>query len=1212
MPIMSAQYRRHHWTIRMSSPSETKPAHRRVLRIASIAALVVIALLLVYALAGFVVAPWYAKRELPRVAEDQLQRRAHVGDIRFNPFTLALRVSDFALEEMDGRPLVGFREASATLDWGSLVQRGWLLSELRLTEPAVNVEIAKDGRLNLAALGGKSPETSTPSEPARFALGHLMVENGRIDFADQREGYKTRLDQLSVELSSISTFDSRNGPYALTAQTPDGARLRWNGELSLQPLAGSGVLALDHGALPQLNPYLDNQLAARITSGRADLELPYRFSIADGKPQLEVNGAKIVLQELALAGRESDTPFARLGRLALEGITVDLQARRASAASLRVADFALTASRNEKGEIDLARLIPAGKEDDAKPAAWQASIAAAEFSNGNVSFDDRANGLALKLTQLGAKFNEVSSDTAKPLAFELAAVLAEGGRISLNGRATPQSGSLEARVEAAGVPLAPLQPMVAKYADLKLVSGELSLAGDLRAGGEGPRLEIHGASILLQELALAARGTDTPFAKFGRLALEGVMVDLQARRAFAEALRVADFALTANRNGKGELDLAQLFPHGSKDDAKPAAWQASLATAEFTNGSVSFDDRVIGQTLKLAQVRAKLTEVSSDTAKPLTFELAAALADGGRISLNGRATPQSGALEARVEASGVPLALLQPLLAEHANLKLVSGELSLKGELRAGGDGPKFAYTGAAAASNVAIDDAGNARLLAWKSLSTGSLRASLKPDRAEIDELRWVAPAGKLAIAADGTTNISRVFTPGKSEAAPAAAKNEKKQGEESGFVMTVRRVRVDQGQLDFSDDSLTPGFGARIHALSGTVNGISTDRNTRSQIALEGQVDESGFARVSGALNVFEPTDRTNVRVELRNLDVTKVSPYTVKFAGYRVASGRMSLNLNYRVREKLLEGDNKIVLEQFTLGERVESANALKLPLELAVALLKDSNGVIDLAVPISGSLDDPHFDFGAIIGRALRNLITNVISAPFRALGRLFGGEGEELGAIAFDPGSSRLLPPEREKLKRIVEALAKRPELKLVIPARYDTEADGRALRRGALRRDIAKRAGFDVTDEDPPGPLSIEDQRTRDALRALFAERFSDAELDKLKAEAEAKAGAASGEGGKPPPKISVLERLRKFTRGEPQVADASGFYRALGRRLIETQPLADGALDQLAQKRAGAVAAVLKEAGVDDARFAQSKAEPTTDADAKQVKLQLSLAPMQ
>jgi len=1195
----------------MNLPSETKPSRHRVLRVASIAAVIAIVVVLVYSLAGFVLVPWLAKRELPQFAAEQLQGRARVENITFNPYTLVLRASDFALEEKDGRPLLGFREVSANLEWRSLVRRGWVLSELRLTEPTLHAEISEKGRLNLAALLPKSSDKAASAEPARFAIGHLAVQNGRIDFLDQREGYKNRLEHLSLELSAVSTFESQNGPYALTAQTADGARLRWNGELSLQPLAASGVLALDHGTLPQLNPYLDDQVALRIISGRADLEIPYRFSIVEGKPQLEIRGAKIVLQELALAAHGADMAFAKLGRIGLEGVTVNLQARRVSADALRVADFALAANRDENGGLDLARIFPRGSESDTKRAAWQGSIAAADFTNGSVSFEDRASGLALKLDQVSAKFAGVSSDTAKSFTFELAGRMGDKSRFAVNGGATPQAGALEARVEASGVPLALLQPIVAEYADLELVSGELSLAGDLRAGGEGPRLEIHGASVLLQELALAPRGTDTPFAKFSRLALEGVMVDLQARHASAKALRVTDFALTANRDEKGELDLARLFPRGSKDDAKSAAWQASLATAEFTNGSVSFDDRAIGQTLKLEQVGAKLTGVSSDTAKPLTFELAAALADGGRISLSGRTTPKAGTLESRVKASGVPLALLQPFVAGRANLKLVSGELAFAGDLRVGGEEPKLAYAGSASASNVAIDDAAGARLLAWKSLSTASLRASLGPDRAEIDDLRWVAPAGKLVIAADGTTNIGRLFTPQASAAAPAAAKDQKKEGAGS-FVMTVRRVRVEQGRLDFSDDSLTPGFAARIHELSGTINGISNDRDTRSQLALEGRVDEHGYARVSGSLNAFEPTDRTNVRVQFRNLDVTKVSPYTVKFAGYRVASGRMSLDLNYRVREKLLEGDNKIVLDQFTLGERVESANALQLPLELAVALLKDANGVIDIALPISGSLDDPQFDFGAIIGRAIRNLITNVISAPFRALGRLFGGEGEQLGAIAFDPGSSRLLPPEREKLKRIVEALAKRPELKLVIPARYDTEADARALKRGALRREIGKRAGFDVADEDPPGPLSIEDQRTRNALRALFAERFSDAELDKLKAGAEAKAAAAGAEGGKPPPDISVLERLRKFARGEPQVADATDFYRTLGRRLIETQPLADGALDQLAQKRAGAVAAALKEAGVEDVRVAQSKAEPTSDADAKQVMLQLSLAPMQ
>ena len=194
-----------------------------------------------------------------------------------------------------------------------------------------------------------------------------------------------------------------------------------------------------------------------------------------------------------------------------------------------------------------------------------------------------------------------------------------------------------------------------------------------------------------------------------------------------------------------------------------------------------------------------------------------------------------------------------------------------------------------------------------------------------------------------------------------------------------------------------------------------------------------------------------------------------------------------------------------------------------------------------MPVSGNLDDPKFDYGAIIHKAIVNLITGIITAPFRLLARLFsGGSGEEAGQIAFDPGSARLLPPEREKIARIVQMLGKRPELKLQVPARYDSELDARALKRAELRRELGKRARLDIEDEDPPGPLNVDDRRTRAAMRELFAERFGGAELDKLSSEAEAKDKARAADSGKPQQSIGVIERLGRFTSGEPQVADTA------------------------------------------------------------------------
>ena len=295
-----------------------------------------------------------------------------------------------------------------------------------------------------------------------------------------------------------------------------------------------------------------------------------------------------------------------------------------------------------------------------------------------------------------------------------------------------------------------------------------------------------------------------------------------------------------------------------------------------------------------------------------------------------------------------------------------------------------MAYAGSATVADLALDDSTGVSLFGWKTLATDTLKASLSPNRVDIDELRLTAPVGRFAIAKDGTSNVSRAFAADPSsagakspppsaesaprtsaqEAAPGAKEEaETGSGEEAAVAVAVRRVQVERGALDFSDASLSPEFVAKIVDLAGTANGLSSDREARSQFTLEGRVGEFGYARLfSGAFNPFTPRDRSTFRVQLRNMDLTTISPYAMRFAGYRIAAGRLALDLNYRVRASLIEGNNKITLDQFKLGERVESPDALKLPIELAVALLKDPDGTINLEVPVKGSLD-PQFEPGA---------------------------------------------------------------------------------------------------------------------------------------------------------------------------------------------------------------------------------------------------------
>jgi hypothetical protein len=506
-----------------------------------------------------------------------------------------------------------------------------------------------------------------------------------------------------------------------------------------------------------------------------------------------------------------------------------------------------------------------------------------------------------------------------------------------------------------------------------------------------------------------------------------------------------------------------------------------------------------------------------------------------------------------------------------------------------------------------------------------------------DVAELRVVEPKAILIIENDRSFNAQRLLVeqpgPAAASAAPAAAATSATPVAAAAptsepFPIRIRRVRLQDAKLDFTDLSLRPQFGAHIYEMNGIITGLSSKRDARSQIELDGRVDDYGLARVRGQLNPFAPADNTDLNVIFKNVDMVSASPYSMKFAGYKIAEGKISLDLQYKVRNSQLEGNNQVVLDKLTLGERIDSPDALKLPLELALAILKDSNGRIDLGVPVSGNMNDPSFSYGAVVWKALGNIMTKVVTSPFRALGNLFGVSGDKLEAVEFDAGSDTVLPPEREKLKQVAQILAKKPELKLSVPAQYSEANDGAALRQQGLRRAVLAKADVKLGAGEQPGPLDIGQRKIRSALRDLYAERFGAAELDKEKKAAEAEAGpAAQGEGGGASAnasasasadiragspaaggkKLPMLQRLGKLVQGEPQVADPTAFYARLQARLEQNQPLAKEALPQLGAQRAAAVAAVLKEAGAATVSVGAPAAIDSSAGKPVAVKLELS-----
>jgi hypothetical protein len=421
----------------------------------------------------------------------------------------------------------------------------------------------------------------------------------------------------------------------------------------------------------------------------------------------------------------------------------------------------------------------------------------------------------------------------------------------------------------------------------------------------------------------------------------------------------------------------------------------------------------------------------------------------------------------------------------------------------------------------------------------------------------------------------------------------------------------------LEFADLSLRPQFQTRMHELQGVITGLSSSGESRTRLELEARVDEFGAAKILGSLNPFQPERFTDVSLAFRNLEMTALTPSAAKFAGDRIASGKLALDLRYRVKNSALVGDNKIVVDKLELGERVESPSALDLPLELAVAILKDENGRIDIGLPVSGNLADPQFDIGAIVWKALGSLLGRIVTAPFRALASLFGGgESDQLDTIAFAPGTTRLAPPERQKLQTVAAALAKRPELKLTIEPVFAPQADRTALQSAAVRRAVLTRSGIHLDPDEAPGPLDYGNARVRQAIELLFGERFGEASIRDLRAELAKSNSSAS----QSPVRTDQTEKApaSESSAGaqapavaKREAAGAARTARVMAQRLTDAHAIDATELDALAVARAERIGDELRSAAkLDPTRVGHGAPRAGTDAgDGVLLKLQLGVA---
>jgi hypothetical protein len=522
------------------------------------------------------------------------------------------------------------------------------------------------------------------------------------------------------------------------------------------------------------------------------------------------------------------------------------------------------------------------------------------------------------------------------------------------------------------------------------------------------------------------------------------------------------------------------------------------------------------------------------------------------------------------------------VLARYTILDLKSGNASATALLdyRRGGK-PALRVEGKAAILDLLVNevDTGD-RFLSWKTLTAENIALTVSPNRLTVKEILIQEPGAKIVVGKDRSVNITSVLK--RRPDSQASAQTSKTQSDR--FPVRVTRIGLQQGRLDFADNSLVLPFATRVNSLNGAIVGLSSLPRSRAELKLDGLIDPSGSASAVGSLEPADPKSFMDINVKFDNVEMAPLSPYTVTFAGRKVAAGRLSLDVQYKIVDSQLLGENKIVLADFQLGERVQVPNALDLPLDLAVALLKEPDGRIHLAVPVRGDVNNPQFDYGVVIRDVIANTLKRVVSAPFRFIAELLGGHGDEdLQSVAFDPGSARLMPPVREQLQKVAHALKERHQLKLIVHGAYDPQRDAQALRDGQVRRTVAQALGVTLQPGEDPGPLAYDDSDTQRALEKSLSGRAGSDAVDRFAAEYAKTTGREAHR---------VNPVLAAFGRGRGDRA----FYEALFERLVQIEPLADTVLTDLAAQRARAVADFIAQTGIDAGHVEVGKTQAVED----------------
>ncbi|HWD22395.1 MAG TPA: DUF748 domain-containing protein [Burkholderiales bacterium] len=1059
-----------------------------------------------FAAIGFLVVPPIAKSRLEQGLSQALHRKVTVETVHVNPFAPSVTLRGFAVRERESdAPFAGFDELYVNVAWTSIFRLAPVVDEITLAKPQLRVVRNADRTYNFQDLLDElaaRPKSDAP--PPKFALFNIRLVDGRVDFEDRAEGENHAVSELRVGIPFISSMPAHAEIKVLPelAAKVNGAPLRFAGDaLPFEETRATHLkLDLDGFDLTRLADYLPFEPRAKLRSALLDARLVLAFEQPTGKaPQLKLRGSTAV-RSLALLDMQ-DRPVLAFERLGIELNEVEPLLPRVDLKSVELDGAQVHLRRDKAGAINLARLGPvapapggAKKESSGAPLALKIDRVALKLEK--LTFNDQTTRPAFDafLEEVRLDGSGFELEKGKRSQWTLSARSDAGETIKLAAGASAEPLAVDGRLDIAGVPLKRYQPYVDQAADVRIDDGTLDLGLAFEWASE--KLKLADAALALRTVRARLPGEKEPFVRVGSLEMKGAGADIAAQTASLGEITVREATARLRREKDGVVNVTRVArPGKAGEQAKARPWRIDLARASLERAAVSFEDLAPGEPVKIsiAPLQLKAERLSTAKGQRGSVSLRATIDKTGTLAASGPLTLEPLAARLNVTARTIGFVPAQRYIDDKVHLAITSGALSAKGtaSLEMPPGGPlKAAYKGDVGITDFAsVDKRSTQDLLKWKALSLGAVDFALEPLKVSLEEIALSEYYARIILSPEGRFNLQDLVV--KAEAPAAAAPPQEAAAKPRALPPNVRigKIALQGGNVNFSDFFIKPNYSANLTGIGGGVTEMTPEK--AGDVELRGKIDNAAPVEILGRVNPLAVDLFLDMKGSARDIELPPLSPYAVKYAGYGIERGKLSVNVKYAVESRKLVAENQIYLDQLTFGERVESPTATKLPVTLAVALLKDRNGVIDINLPISGSLDDPQFSLGGIIVKVIVNLIVKAVTAPFALLGSLFGG-GEELAYLEFAPGSAALAGGEQAKLKNLAKALTERPGLKLDISGRAAPEADREGLKRASIDGKVRaqkfndlRRAGAAPASADA---LTVEPAEYEKYLRRAYGE----------------------------------------------------------------------------------------------------------------------------